>query len=332
MPFKKAEPEQAALKVSMYGPPGSGKTFTTLLMAEGLAKETGKRIAYVDTERGTDFYAVERPGVGLHPEAFDFDAVYSRSLAEVDREIRNIDPEVYGAVVLDSVSHMWDAAIESYEGRKTSQDGIPMQAWGKIKKPYKALIQYLMETPFHVFILGRQKNIFEGDSDSMRKVGVGMRAEGETAYEPHICVRMEARQDVNDSTRTTYLAHVEKDRSQLLEGRTVANPGFLTIKPILALLGTKQAKLDDQDERVAADSELLDRDVEKARTKETKSADILADMQVKIAGAGTPEELGAVSAEIKKVKRYMVEAHLGALRMLYKQRADRLAENTMGEV
>ena len=36
--FRKAKAEQAALKIAMYGPPGSGKTFTTLLLAEGLAK------------------------------------------------------------------------------------------------------------------------------------------------------------------------------------------------------------------------------------------------------------------------------------------------------
>ena len=50
--FRKASPEQAALKFAIYGPPGSGKTFTTLLVAEGLANIIGKRVAMVDTERG----------------------------------------------------------------------------------------------------------------------------------------------------------------------------------------------------------------------------------------------------------------------------------------
>jgi pantothenate kinase-related protein Tda10 len=60
--FRKAKGEQAAIKMGLYGPPGSGKTFTSLLIAEGLAAITGKRIAYVDTERGTDFYS--QYGVG----------------------------------------------------------------------------------------------------------------------------------------------------------------------------------------------------------------------------------------------------------------------------
>ena len=43
--FRKAKAEQAALKMGIYGPPGSGKTFTSLLIAEGLAKLSGKGVA-----------------------------------------------------------------------------------------------------------------------------------------------------------------------------------------------------------------------------------------------------------------------------------------------
>ena len=43
--FRKAKAEQAAIKMGLYGPPGAGKTFTALLIAEGLARLSGKRIA-----------------------------------------------------------------------------------------------------------------------------------------------------------------------------------------------------------------------------------------------------------------------------------------------
>ena len=75
MPFKKADPQQKFLKMGVYGPPGSGKTFTTLQYAEKLAEVTGKRIAFVDTERGTDFYVHKNKARAVHPEAFDFDSV-----------------------------------------------------------------------------------------------------------------------------------------------------------------------------------------------------------------------------------------------------------------
>ena len=44
--FQKPQALKAALKMALYGPAGSGKTFTALLVAEGLARHTGKRIAY----------------------------------------------------------------------------------------------------------------------------------------------------------------------------------------------------------------------------------------------------------------------------------------------
>jgi hypothetical protein len=51
--FQKPQSLKAALKMALYGPAGSGKTFTALLLAEGLARHTGKRVAYCDTEYGT---------------------------------------------------------------------------------------------------------------------------------------------------------------------------------------------------------------------------------------------------------------------------------------
>ena len=59
--FHKPQPLKAALKLALYGVAGSGKTFSSLLLAEGLARHTGKRIAYIDTEHGTAFYGQAVP-------------------------------------------------------------------------------------------------------------------------------------------------------------------------------------------------------------------------------------------------------------------------------
>jgi hypothetical protein len=192
--FQRAKAEQAAIKMGIYGPPGAGKTFTSLLMAEGLASLSGKRIAYVDTERGTDFYCKAVASRSVHPEAFDFDALYTRSLTEVVSAVKSLKPETYGVVVIDSITHLWEAAMAAYNGPKTKQGGIPMHAWGRIKKPYKELMTLLLNSSLHVFILGRQGNVFEEDEETeeLKKVGVKMKAEGETPYEPHILIRMEA--------------------------------------------------------------------------------------------------------------------------------------------
>lgn len=332
--FMKAAPKQARLKVSMYGPPGSGKTFSALLMAEGLAKVRGKRIAYVDTERGTDFYAQAVKDRRVHPEAFDFDALYERSIAEVSSAVYGLDAKTHGIVVLDSISHLWEAAMDAYTGKKTKIDSIPMHAWGKIKKPYKDLIKFLIASPFDVFILGRQKNLFENDEDSgeMKKIGVAMRAEGETAYEPHVCVRMESRMNPEKTTESIYVAYVEKDRTGVLAGRAIRNPSFATIEPLLPLLGEVQAPAEDEDERIAKDGELLDKQDDKAKAKEDKSAALFRDFQAKVMQASDLPAFRSAMEEVKKSQRYLLEEHLGALREIAKSQREKLISAAVPEV
>lgn len=332
MSFKQAEPQQARLKIGLYGPPGSGKTFTSLLWAEGLAKSRNLKVAFVDTERGTDWYAQEVKSRKVHPAAFDFDAVYTKSLKTVRDEIMGLDPEVYGVIVIDSISHLWDAAIEAYEGQKTSNDGIPMHAWGQIKKPYKQLLNYLIASPFDVFILGRQKNVFEDDGGQLRKVGVAMRAEGETPHEPHICVRLENKQDEADTTKSTVLMYVEKDRTGILQGQTIANPNFKTIEVLLPYLGDKQAPAEDEEERKAKDAELLAEQESATRNKESKSSEIMSTFHAQFAACTDIAQLGKVAAELKKKRRYLTEAHRNALRVLYEDLRSRLVKEVAGEV
>lgn len=322
MPFAKAAPKQARLKIGLYGPPGSGKTFTALLLAEGLARVDGKRIAFVDTERGTDFYSQPVPQRPIHPDAFDFDALYTASLKDVDDDVRALDPAVYGVVVIDSISHLWDSAIAAYSGKKVGEekDKIPMPAWASIKRPFKGLIRFLLDAPFHVLILGRQKSEFEKQGDELVKVGVTMRAEGETPYEPHICIRMEQKRGEKD-----VFAVVEKDRTGLLSGKVIPNPSFATFQPLLALLGTEQAQSEDPDEVAAKDSELLRKDEDKAKGKEEKSVVLLTAFQADIAKAATLKDLGLVAAAMKKERKHLMEPHEASLKIVYGQRHKELA-------
>ena len=325
--FAKAAPQQAKLKIGIYGPPGSGKTFTALLVAEGLAKVDGKRVAFVDTERGTDFYCQNIPSREVHPEAFDFDAIYTRSLSDVLKAVRAIDTAVYGVVVIDSISHIWDAAIEAFEGAKTTKGTIKMQDWGSIKKPYKDLIRFLLDSPLHVLILGRQKNIFENDaSGEMKKVGVGMRAEGETEYEPHICVRMEQKK----GDKAPY-AVFEKDRTGIRAGQTVPSPTFKTFEPMLAYLGTTQAKSEDPDDVAMRDSELHREDGAKSAEREAKSNQLMSEFNARIVGATDLATLGGIGKEIGKA-RGLLDPQRDALRAMYEEKRKTLVAQTAPEV
>lgn len=319
--FRKAKAEQAALKMGIYGPPGAGKTFTSLLLAEGLAAASKKRIAYVDTEHGTDFYCKAVPTRAVHPEAFDFDAIYTRSLTEISAAIRGLNTEEYGVVVLDSITHLWEAARAAYEGKTTSVGTIPMHAWGKIKKPYKDLMSFLLSSPMHVLICGRQGTDYATDeeTDELKAVGVKMKAEGETPYEPHILIRMEAVKAKRTNESATIYAYAEKDRTGVLAGRSFANPNFDTLcKPLMGLLGDTQAHMPTEDETSAQDSEALAlADKEKAAA----SAGLLLELSSKIGLAKNAKDLKAIGGEITpQVKARMLPADVATLRDRYQER------------
>lgn len=319
--FRKAKAEQAALKVGMYGPQGSGKTLTTLLILEGLAKLSGKRFAYVDTEHGTDFYAKHVPERTIHPEPFDFDALYTRSITEVGAECRKLDPTVYCGVGIDSMTHMWEAAIAAYCGNKTRIGSIPMHGWGVIKKPYRELMHWVINCPLHVFIVGRQGTEFaEDESGELKNVGYKMKAEGETAYEPHILIRMEAMKPIpqrgkrpNAHAVAVPTAFVEKDRSSILHGKLIEWPNFENVaRPLLHLLGDQQAKIRSEDETAAADAEVL---AEAERTKEHRSKQLLEEFRARFLLAKERNQVAEVEKAITpEIKKEMLTVHVNELR------------------
>jgi hypothetical protein len=324
--FRKAKAEQAALKMGIYGPPGSGKTFTSLLLAEGLAKATGKRVAYVDTEHGTDFYCKTVPSRAVHPEAFDFDAMYTRALTEVITAVRGLKPDEHGVVIIDSITHLWEAARAAYDGRQTRAGTIPMQAWGKIKKPYKDLMSMLLSSPMHVIICGRQGVEYETDEETeeLKAVGVKMKAEGETPYEPHILIRMESIKPKKSGEIATIIAYAEKDRTGVLSGRSFANPNFETLcAPLLGLLGDTQAHIQGSDESASIDAEKL---AQLEREREASSAKHLREFSAKIDLAESPDDLKKIGKAITpQIKAQMVPADVASLREKYQAREQSLA-------
>lgn len=323
--FRKAKAEQAALKIGLYGTPGSGKTFTSLLLSEGLVRGTGKRIAFVDTERGTDFYCQPVSQRRLHPEAFDFDAIYTKSITDVLSAVKSLRPQEHGVVVIDSVTHIWEACMAAYSGNTTRAGTIPAHAWAGIKKPYKDLMSTLLSMPQHVIICGRQGNEWDTDDNGqMTKVGVKMKAETETPYEPHILIRMESNVDQEKLTHEVR-CYVEKDRTGILMGKYVVNPTFDSLcKPLLHLLGDKQALIQSSDEVAAKDAEAFS---EMERAKEKQSGDLLRQYLARFQLSADSKELDKVAKELTpEVKKNMLTEHVNQLKTAYADRSKELAQ------
>src|SRR5262245_38898705 len=293
--FHKPQPLKAALKMALYGPAGSGKTFTSLLLAEGLADD--RRVAFVDTEQGTAFYNQEVAGRTAHPKAFDFDVLHSRSITAVLEALRGIDPARHGVVVIDSISHLWDSCKNAYTGKLTRQGSIPFHAWAAIKKPYRDLMHLLLTAPYHVLICGRQAVEYGEDEATGELAGIGyrIRAEGETGYEPDVLVRLEQRRTKREP-RAVPVAHVEKDRTGVLAGRSIPWPTFDSVaRPLLSLHGPTHAGQPSDEEVGLQDAETLARE---EADRDRQSAELARGYIERFRAARTPAELQRVGQEL----------------------------------
>jgi hypothetical protein len=295
--FQRPQPLKAALKIALFGPAGAGTTFTALLLAEGLARDTGKRVAVCDTEQGTAFYGQEVPQRSVHPAAFDFDVLHSRSITEVLAAVRSLDAARHGVLVVDSITHLWDACKAAYGGRLNRNGAIPFNAWTAIKKPYRELMHFLLSTPMHVIICGRQGVEYGEDeaTGELAALGYKMRAEGETAYDPDLLLRLEQHRPKRKQAAVP-TAFVEKDRTGLLAGKSIEWPQFDNVaKPLLPLLGPSQVAAPSEDEVGMQDAEALARDeTEKAR----QSVDLAEEYMKRFGDADGAEVLQGIGREL----------------------------------
>jgi hypothetical protein len=318
--FQKPTALKSALKLALYGPAGSGKTFTALLLAEGLSRHAGRRVAVLDTEQGSAFYSQAVPRRTAHPEAFDFDVLHTRSVTEALGALHALDPTTHCAIVIDSISHLWDACRNAYNGKLNRQGGIPLHAWATIKKPYRELMNLLLALPIHVIFCGRQGIDYGEDEGTgeLKQLGFRLRAEGETGYEPDVLVRLESHK-ANRRRAATILAHVEKDRTGMLARTTIPWPTFDTIaRPLLGLLGDKHVSMPSDDEVAVQDAEALERREEDRRRQSTELA---SDYAVKITDAATAAELREVAARLTPLVKSQLDASdLERVRNLYGKR------------
>lgn len=218
--FRKAVRRQRPLRMALYGPSGSGKTFTALTVARGLVGAEGK-IAVIDTERSS----------ATIYDSFGFDSAPLTHYAHTDyiALIEEAGKNGYDALVIDSMSHAWEAEggllslVEEVKRGQRSDNGI--QAWGspRVKQAEKSLWAAVLDFPGHIIVTMRAKTAYEiskneqTGKNTVEKLGLAPIQRGGVEYEFDIIGRMDA-----DNTMQIEKA---RDPEGKLEGRVIAKPG-----------------------------------------------------------------------------------------------------------
>lgn len=170
--FREAKRENVPLLIGLAGGTGSGKTYSAMSLAKGLAG--GKKFVVIDTENGRALH---------YADEFSFDHGDLRApftpKAYADA-IQAADAAGYPVIVVDSFSHehageggLLDMHEAEYQ-RMGAREAVKMTAWIKPKTEHKAMVSRLLQVRAHVILCMRAEE----------KIEIVKNAQGKTEVRP----------------------------------------------------------------------------------------------------------------------------------------------------
>lgn len=143
MEFKKAQRKQSKLRLAVYGTSGSGKTYSSLLLAKSLGEST----ALIDTEFGS---------ANKYADIFNFD-----SLDLEQPTVQNVCKAIqlargYDTLIIDSLSHAWkELCAEIDKLAESKYGGNSWRAWSEGTPMQQLLIKTILSFPGHIIVTMR---------------------------------------------------------------------------------------------------------------------------------------------------------------------------------
>lgn len=147
--LKKASREQVKLKIWVSWPSGSGKTYSSLLMAYGMTQDRSK-ICVIDTENNS---------ASLYSDLWDFNVIDFQPPYSPDRYIEAIKACIewwIECIIIDSISHERNGkwGILEMKDQMTGNDFV--KRW-KLTKIHNKFRDAILQSNVHVISCGRSK-------------------------------------------------------------------------------------------------------------------------------------------------------------------------------
>lgn len=207
--IKKAVKSQSKLRLNIYGPSASGKTMTALRIARGI----GGKVGVIDTERGS---------ASKYADRYEFDVIElpDHTFESYTKAIKAFADGGYATLIVDSLSHSWDAMLELKDQlAATKHRGNSFAAWADITPKQNALITAMLTFPGHFIATMRTKTewvIEQNDKGKAAPVRIG------TA--PRQREGMEYEFDIVLEMNPENMGHVIKDRTGKFQERIIDKP------------------------------------------------------------------------------------------------------------
>lgn len=174
--FRPAKRENVGLLIGLAGGTGSGKTYTAMRLASGIAGD--QPFCVIDTEAGRAKH---------YADQFKFDHGDLEPPFTPDRyteAIQAADKAGYPVIVVDSMSHEWagegglldwqENEIQRMAGDDwKKREAVKIAAWIKPKSSHKKMVQRLLQVRAHLILCFRAEEKIEmvrGDDGKMKIV------------------------------------------------------------------------------------------------------------------------------------------------------------------
>jgi hypothetical protein len=201
---------------------------TAGLLAIGLVKhlqaigvenaEKPKPVAFFDTEKGSDWLIPHFKNAGI-----PLVVAKKRAFADLVEAVKWAE-ENASCLIIDSITHPWRELQESYM-KKKQRSFLQIDDWAVLKGQHgwAKFTDAYINSKLHIVMAGRAGDETEQYTDEngkrqFEKVGVKMKTETDTGFEPDLLVLMERDMDLR-TKRVDHIAKVVKDRSMLLDGK-----------------------------------------------------------------------------------------------------------------
>lgn len=156
--IRKASRRQTRLRILLSGHSGSGKTYSSLLMAKGLCGDDLSKVVLIDTESGRG---------DLYSHLGEYNVLRLMAPFTPERYVEAINAAVsFGAevIIIDSVSHEWEGEggcleIKDIESRKPNVSSYT--AWANITPRHMKFVNCLIACPAHIISTARTKTAYE---------------------------------------------------------------------------------------------------------------------------------------------------------------------------
>lgn len=148
--FRPAKRENVPLLIGVAGGTGSGKTYSALLLARGIAK--GEPFAIVDTENGRAKHYAD-----LFPE-MRHGEIHAPFRPDKYADAIQAGAAEFPVVVVDSMSHEWagdGGCLDWHDELQGGDSSKNLSAWIQPKRAHKAMLTRLLQVQAHVILCFR---------------------------------------------------------------------------------------------------------------------------------------------------------------------------------